>query len=85
METPRKFITANKTIIGFIAMQTYKELVRILYIDLPELRLHAAQLLFCVVLCCVVLMHGKVNYRVEIYIGPWQESNLRPCDYGAAL
>ena len=82
METPRKFITANKTIIGFIAMQTYKELVRILYIDnvLPELRLHAAQLLYC-----VVLMHGKVNYRVEIYIGPWQESNLRPCDYGAAL
>jgi hypothetical protein len=48
VETPRKFITANKTIIGFIAMQTYKELVRILYIDnvLPELRLHAAQLLY---------------------------------------
>jgi hypothetical protein len=25
--TPRKFITANKTIIYFIAMQTYKELI----------------------------------------------------------
>ena len=63
METPRKFITANKTIICFIAMQTYKELVRILYIDnvLPELRLHAAQLLYCVVLCCVDAWKSKLS------------------------
>ena len=40
METPRKFITAvinlrgvstNKTIICFIAMQTYKEHIKLLY------------------------------------------------------
>ena len=44
-------------------------------------------------------MHVDGNYRVEIYkhlldpgtaaknatLGPWRESNLRPCDSGAAL